>query len=84
MLRLEIVFKQDDQAILMPGNRVEAEYWNSDDEAVVLFDAAMLPIATGPVGQLGRSILPNIRDIKVFSVGETGVTHMKLLTRINA
>lgn len=81
MRRLETVFKEDDQAILIGGDRVDAEYWSVCDGEVVLYDGSMIPIARGPTGPVGNTILPSLTMVKVFSVGQNGVTGMKTISR---
>ncbi len=81
MRRLETVFKQGDQAILVEGDRVDAEFWSVGDGEVVLYDGSMTPIAVGPAGPLANTILPLVAMVKVFSVGASGVTAMKTVPK---
>nr|WP_250807437.1 hypothetical protein [Neorhizobium tomejilense] len=81
MKKLEGVYTEATQVLLLEGKSDAAVSWGLEDDSVVLFDKEKSVIARGPLGAVGQAVLPKINRIEVFSVFNDRIRDVKWLVR---
>jgi len=84
MQRIETVMSQAGNALLIEGEQVTATGWSLTDEFVQLHGPDGAVFAQGPLGPVGRAVLPRESVIEVFAIGANGPAHVKKVRRIEA
>jgi len=81
MQRLEVVMSAAGNMFLVEGTQSFGASWQLTDEFVQILDANGTALAQGPLGPVGRAVLPKLFEIDVIAVGPNGPADLRKVRR---